>query len=211
MVAAGCLLIGLFTGWTMMVRAVDVQPIGANGTSVGFAAINGWFHGMTGTHMGLYHVTDWLGLVPVTACMFFGGIGFCQLIKRKRLLCVDHDILLLGAYYAAVISGYLFFEMFPVNYRPVLIEGRLEASYPSSTTLLVLSVMPTLTFQAERRLRCVPAKSAIHILVFVFSLFMVLGRMLSGVHWMTDIVGAVFMSNGLYWVYKGLVELFDRC
>lgn len=41
--------------------------------------------------------------------------------------------------------------MIPVNYRPVLIEGRLEASYPSSTTLLVVSVMPTLMFQAYRR------------------------------------------------------------
>ena len=149
---AGTLLLVGFAVWTFLIQMVDVQPIGPNGSIVGFAALNGWFHHLTGVHWMLYTLTDWLGLVPIFVCLIFAGVGFVQLVQRKSLLKVDLDIILLGVYYVFVIFGYLLFEMMPINYRPVLIEGFLEASYPSSTTLLVLSVMPTLYFQAQRRL-----------------------------------------------------------
>ena len=118
---------------------------------------------------------------------------------------VDPDIILLGFYYVLVILGYLIFEMIPINYRPIFIEGRLEASFPSSTTLLVLSVMPTLVFQSERRLKHPGVKKAIFVLTSLFSLFMVMGRLVSGVHWLTDIVGSVVLSMGLFFIYKGVV------
>ena len=148
---AGVGLIGAFALWTVLIQYVDVQAVGQNGTKIGFADFNVWFHRLTGVHMTIYTITDWLGLAPIFICLCFGALGFVQLVKRRSLLKVDPDILLLGIYYVLVIACYLIFEMIPVNYRPVLIEGRLEASYPSSTTLLVLSVMPTLWFQANRR------------------------------------------------------------
>ena len=149
----GSLLLVAFIIWTILVQTVDVQYAGISGTEIGFAAFNVWFHKLTGVHMWIYTVTDWLGLVPVFVCVVFGVIGFVQLIKRKSLMRVDCDIILLGVYYVLVILGYLIFEMIPVNYRPILIEDRMEASYPSSTTLLVLSVMPTLVFQVKRRVK----------------------------------------------------------
>lgn len=160
--------------------------------------------------MTIYRVTDWLGLVPVFICLAFGLIGFVQLVKRKSLGKVDFDITLLGGYYLLVVLGYLLFEMVPINYRPVLIEGRLEASYPSSTTLLVLSVMPTLAFQVRRRLRKGKGRSAVSVLTILFSLLMVIGRLLSGVHWFTDIVGAVLLSTGLFCIYKAVVILYGK-
>ena len=155
--------------------------------------------------MGLYTITDWLGLVPVFVCIVFGGIGLWQLIKRKNLFKVDTDLIYLGIYYVIVIFGYLFFEMCPINYRPILIEGILEASYPSSTTLLVLSVMPTLVLQANRRIENKYLKRIICAFTVVFSAFMVIGRLVSGVHWLTDIMGAVFLSTGLFYLYKAAV------
>lgn len=208
--AVGCVLTVLFIVWTVLVQTADVQPIGVNGTSVGFADINKWFHSLTGVDMTLYNITDWLGLVPVFVCMVFGLVGFIQLIKRKSLLNVDTDIIFLGVYYVIVIMGYLIFEMIPINYRPILIGGFAEASYPSSTTLLVLSVMPTLSFQADRRLKSRTAKKIIRIITVLFSLFMVTGRLVSGVHWVTDIVGSVLLSTGLFLVYRSAVILNDR-
>jgi undecaprenyl-diphosphatase len=184
---------------------IDVQPVGQNGTEIGFAVFNVGFHEMTGVNMTLYTITDWLGLVPIFICMIFGGVGFIQLIKRKSLFKVDKDIIILGIYYIIVIMAYLIFEMIPINYRPIPIEGVMEASYPSSTTLLVLSVMPTLVEQAGRRLSDDPIKKLITIFVVLFSLFMVIGRLISGVHWFTDIVGSVLLSIGLYYLYKGCV------
>ena len=162
---------------------------------------------MTGVNITLYNVTDWLGLVPLIVCMVFGILGFGQLVKRKSILKVDYDIIVLGVYYVIVIMCYLLFEMLPVNYRPVLINGFMEASYPSSTTLLVLCVMPTLSFQLNRRLKNNKAKLTITALSVAFSAFMVCGRLVSGVHWLSDIIGSLFISTGLFLIYKGIVFL----
>lgn len=206
----GVSLVAAFIVWTAMVLLVDVKPLGQNGTNVGFATWNLWFHQLTGAHMMIYTITDWLGLVPVFVCMVFGMIGFLQLVQRKSLWKVDRDILVLGIYYIVVILGYLMFEMFPINYRPILIEGVLEASYPSSTTLLVLSVMPTLIFQANRRLQNEIQKKMIVICTTLFSLFMVIGRLVAGVHWFTDIVGGILLSAGLFYIYKAVVLLGSK-
>ena len=203
-------MIGVFALWTILIQCVDVQAVGQNGSRIGFADFNVWFHQLTGVHMTVYTITDWLGLVPIFICLCFGVMGLVQLIKRRSLLRVDSDILLLGVYYVMVIACYLIFEMIPINYRPVLIEGRLEASYPSSTTLLVLSVMPTLWFQANRRVSNAMIRKAVAVFVVTFSVFMVIGRLVSGVHWATDIIGSVLLSAGLYMLYRSAVLYSDK-
>ena len=209
-VSVGILLLTAFAVWTFLIQTVDVQQIGPRQSAVGFATINGWFHRLTNVHWMLYTLTDWLGLVPIVVCLLFACVGFAQLVQLRSLLKVDFDILLLGVYYVLVIFAYLLFETIPLNCRPVLIEGILEASYPSSTTLLVLSVMPTLHFQAEQRLKNSALRHCIKVLTVLFSVFMVVGRLLSGVHWLTDIVGAIFLSGGLFLLYKASVLRFCK-
>lgn len=198
----GMAFIILFALWTVLIQIIDVKSIGVNGTDVGFATINSRFHSLIGVNMTLYSITDWAGLVPIFVCMLFGVTGLFQAVKRKSLIKVDSDIIILGVYYVIVILCYLIFEMIPVNYRPILINGIMEASYPSSTTLLVLCVMPTLVFQVKNRVKNVTFKTIICIITILFSVFMVAGRLISGVHWVTDIIGSVFLSAGLYNLYK---------
>ena len=201
-IVSGTALILAFILWTILIQTVDVQPVGVNGTNIGFAAVNTRFHRLTGVHMGIYTVTDWLGLVPIAVCAGFGLLGLTQWIRRKNIAKVDRDILLLGGYYILVILGYLIFEMIPINYRPILIDGMMEASYPSSTTLLVLSVMPTLIFQVNRRSKNKTVRQVTAWFAILFSAFMVVGRTVAGVHWLTDIVGSVLLSGGLYCLYR---------
>ena len=193
----GLVLLAGFIVWTILIRHIDVQKAGPRGTEIGFASFNVWSHRLTGVHMLIYTITDWLGLVPIFICMGFGLLGLIQWIKRRSLLRVDPDILLLGVYYLVVIFGYLLFEMVPINYRPILI------------TLLVLSVMPTLKFQADRRVMSAVLRKSITIFVIVFSTFMVIGRLISGVHWATDIIGSVLLSSGLFMIYRFMAEYFD--
>ena len=203
-------LVGAFALWTVLVQCVDVQEVGVNGTKIGFAAFNVWFHQLTGVHMKIYTITDWLGLVPIFVCLSFGGLGFIQMIQRRSLLRVDSDLILLGGYYVLVILAYLIFEMIPINYRPVLIEGRLEASYPSSTTLLVLSVMPTLRYQANKRVTNPLIRNVATMFATSFSAFMVIGRLISGVHWVTDIIASLLLSAGLFLLYRSAVLYSDQ-
>lgn len=201
----GTVSIFTFVIWTLLIQTIDVQPVGLKGTNVGFATFNIWFHSITGVNMTLYTITDWLGLVPIFIGMIFGFVGLVQWIKGRKLLKVDFDIRVLGIYYIIVIFCYLVFEMIPINYRPIFINGFMEASYPSSTTLLVLGVMPTLIFQANRRVKNDKIKKIISVITIMFSVFMVVGRLVSGVHWITDIIGSILLSAGLFYIYKGVV------
>ena len=199
--SAICLL-AAFLLWTAALRFVDVQAIGPEGSVVGFAALNRFVHDLTGVHMVLYTLTDWLGLVPIGFAAGFALLGLRQWIVRKHILQVDSSILLLGGFYIAVTAAYIFFEIFALNYRPVLIDGYLEISYPSSTTMLTMCVMPTAVMQLNARIghkllrRC--AASAIT----AFTVFMVIGRLISGVHWISDIIGGALLSTGLVLLYR---------
>ncbi len=194
--------LALFVAWTVAVRYVDKEAIGPQGSCVGFATINASFHALTGVHMALYTITDWLGLVPIAVALYFAVTGFVQLIRRKSLFRVDSNILALGAFYLVVIGVFVFFEFVVVNYRPVLISGILEASYPSSTTMLAMSVMPTALLQCDRYLAKKTVRRVVKSAIAVFTAFMVLARLLSGVHWLTDIIGGVLISASLVVAYS---------
>ena len=201
------ILLGAFVVWMAAVQLVDVQPIGPQGSEVGFATINGWVHSLAGVHMSLYTVPDWLGLVPIGAAMGFALLGLIQWSKRKHLRQVDFSILVLGGFYLIVMAAYVLFEVFAVNYRPVLINGCLEASYPSSTTMLVLCVMPTTLMQLNARIKNQTLKRWVGFGITAFILFMVIGRLLSGVHWFTDIIGGTLLSAGLVMLYHSITSL----
>ena len=201
-------LLAAFAVWTALVCTIDVCPVGPGGSAVGMAAMNRWVHRLLGVHMWLYVVTDWLGLVPVGIAFGFAVLGLVQWIARKNFLKVDHDILALGVFYLAVMAAYLLFEEIVINYRPVLIEGFLEASYPSSTTILASCVMPTAGMQIRARVRNRRTGNALAALCLVFLAFMVIGRLISGVHWFSDIVGGLLLSGGLVAAYA---SFFVRC
>ena len=194
-----------FAIWTIAIQLIDVQAIGPRGSIVGFATLNRFVHQLTGTHMALYTITDWLGLVPVAVGFGFAVLGLVQWIKRRSVLKVDRSILILGGFYIVTLAAYLFFESYVVNYRPVLIEGYLEASYPSSTTLLVLCVMPTAMMQLRQHIKQPVLRRCVSTAIGVFVAFVVIGRLISGVHWLSDIIGGILLSAGLVMIYASLV------
>ena len=203
-------LLFAFLLWTVAIQYIDVEAIGPRESTVGFATINQLVHNLTGVHMSAYTVTDWLGLVPLVFVMGFGTLGLVQWIRSKHLLKVDHDILVLGGFYLIVMAVYILFEVFVVNYRPVLINGILEASYPSSTTMLVMCVMPTAILQFNARIKNDVFKRCIASAITAFIIFMVIGRLISGVHWFTDIVGGALLSAGLVLMYRAIIHLKDK-
>ena len=200
----GAGFLAAFVLWTVLVSFVDVRAIGPNGSSVGFAALNGYVHKFTGVNFHLYTITDWLGFVPIGVAFGFAILGLVQWIKRKSLLKVDRSLLALGGFYVVVLAAYIFFEIVVINYRPVLLGGYLEASYPSSTTMLVMCVMPTAMMQLHDRIKNDVFRRCVMILIAVFITFMVIGRLVSGVHWLSDIIGGALISTGLVMIYASV-------
>ena len=210
MLVWGASLLAMFVLWTVLVRFVDVRAIGPEGSSVGFATLNGFVHELTGVNWLLYTVTDWLGLVPIAVAFGFAILGLVQLIKCKSLWKVDHSILALGGFYIVVMAVYVLFEMVVINYRPTLIDGYLEASYPSSTTMLVMCVMPTAMIQFRTRIKNDKFRRVIILVISMFIAFMVIGRLVSGVHWITDIIGGALLSTAIVLMYYSIDNIVAK-
>ena len=202
-------LILLAVVFTILVKVVDVKQVGVNGTSIGFWALNQFVFKTTGVNMIWYHITDWLGIVPIFMAMVYSLIGLIQLIKRKSLFKVDKEIILLALFYIVVISLYVLFEKVIVNYRPILMNGFLEASYPSSHTLMTICLCGS-SIIINKKLFDNKITKFMNILSLVIIFITVIGRLISGVHWFTDIIGGIFIGVALLMTLYSLVDVIKK-
>ncbi len=191
--------------WTVAAGVADVSAIGPSGSSVGLSTLNAAVRDLVGVRMELYELTDILGLVPIAVALGYAIVGAAQLIGRRSLWCVDRRILALGGLYIALGVVFVGFELMPLNYRPVLIEGVLEASYPSSTTLLVMTVIPAFLVDVATRVKKKRIFRVIFAVSAAFCAFVVAARILSGVHWFSDVVGGLLISATLVLSYSALM------
>lgn len=206
-ISAGLILLAIV--FTILVKVVDVRPVGVNGTDIGFATLNQCVFELLGVNMIWYHITDWLGIIPIFMAMTYAFIGLIQLIKRKSLLKVDKEIIILGLFYIIVIFLYLFFEKHIVNYRPILMNGFLEASYPSSHTLMTICLCGS-SIIINKKIFDNKITRIINAVSFIIIFITVVGRLVSGVHWFTDIIGGIFISIALLMTFYSCVDSIKR-
>lgn len=195
------LLILISIIYTILVKIIDVKAIGPNESMIGFSSINSFVNNLTGESQIWYNITEYLALIPIFMALVYALIGLKQLIKRKSLFKVDKEILGLGVFYAIVIGIYIFFELFIVNYRPVLMEGELEASYPSSHTLIALCLCASSIIINKIKYSKYPITKIINPILLITMIILVVGRILSGVHWFSDILGGVLISSAFIMSY----------
>lgn len=196
----------MFAIFTMLVLFVDVQPIGPEQSEVGLATMNQAVFECLGMNIIWYEITDWLGLIAILFAFGFAVLGLAQLVKRKNLWKVDYEIILLGMFYILVAVIYIFFEIAIVNYRPVILDNALEASYPSSHAMIVVCIMAAAMLEFHRLFADM---RPLRILLDAVSGFIigitVIGRLLSGVHWFTDIIAGILLSAALVMLYYSAV------
>lgn len=195
--------------YTILVKIIDVAPIGPNNSQVGFSKINSFFHNLLGSNMTIYKITEILGIIPLLMAGIYAIIGLVELIKRKSLTKVDYEIYALAGLYVVVLGLYVFFEKCIINYRPILIDGVLEASYPSSHTLMALCICGSSIIVNKRifhkKIFNLENKLSIFLMITI-----ILGRFISGVHWFSDIIGAIFISLALLSSFYTAISSFTH-
>lgn len=191
-----------------LVRLVDVAPIGVQGTRIGLSHLNQFIFDLFGVNMLWYHITDWLGIAAILTAFVFAVTGLVQLIKRRSLLKVDREILSLGGLYIVVIGLYTLFENVIINYRPIIMPDNThpEASFPSSHTMLVCVIMGSAVRLINKYIKNKTLSKTLRAICFVIIGITIIGRLIAGVHWFTDILGGIMISVTLLSLYKEVIS-----
>lgn len=208
MIAGGLLFV--FILFTVAVMKVDVAAIGPKDSQVGLSKINDFMFKKLGTHPIWDMITEVLLVTAFLIVLLFGVIGIKQLIERKSLWKVEHGILLLAVFYVFLAAFYELFEVVVVNYRPILEDGELAASFPSSHTMLICSIVGSAMVLFDRMLTNKVVRNVVEIIGGIILILAVMGRLLAGVHWFTDILGGVLLSAALVMFYDASVVYMDE-
>ena len=203
--AVGC---ALFVLIIVLVKTVDVAAVGPAGTEIGLSHLNAGFHNLIGQHMFLYQATNLLGFWAILTGCIFAVIGVVQLVQRKSLAKVDRQILALGSLFVLLGVIYVLFEKVVVNCRPILMEGETvpEASFPSSHTVLACVIFGSVAMIVRDYVNDKKTAALVQNACLVLMVVAVLGRLFSGVHWLTDILGGLFLSYALLQAFSGVLE-----
>ena len=201
-----CLL--LFLLLIVLLKTVDVAAIGPENTEIGLAQINDAIHAATGVNMLWYKLTNYLGIVSILVGLCFALFGLIQLIRRKSLKKVDRELYALGGLYVILAVLYVLFEVAAINMRPIIMPGdaHVEASFPSSHTMLVFTILGSVMIVLNKYISNRSLRGLLQAVCGVLILVAVLGRLISGVHWFTDVLGSVFISAALLFLFAGVMD-----
>lgn len=206
-VITSLLAIGLCVFYTLCVRFYDYRAIGPLNSKVGFATLNERFKDYIGVHMTLYKVTNILGIFLGLIALAFVIIGVIQLVKRKKIFKVDKEIILMGCFYVVVIAVFFLFEKLKINYRPILDHGDLEASFPSTHVFITLCIGVSAMLITNKYFK--PYR-LINILIGLLMAAIIILRVISGVHWFTDIIGGIFIGGTLLYIFYSFLLVIKK-
>ncbi len=204
------IMLTVFLLFTILTAMVDYKPIGPRGSEVGLAAVNGFLHSYFGYNDLFYVLSKLLGYICFLIPVVNLGVAIRDIYRKKSLFKVGPDVIGAFCVYVLMALCYILFDTVVLNCRPVLMDGQLEASYPSSHTLLAVTLTLTAALQLNFRDRNLERKSRNQKILAALGILVVVTRFLSGVHWFTDIVGGVLLGLTLAALYVPLVRLIGR-
>ena len=188
---------------TILVAVVDVQPVGVEGTKLGFATINTDFFARHGQNETFYKLSKYAGYICFATAAGFAVFFLIQLIQRKSLSKVDRNLSVLIMLYILTASLYLLFDkVLIINYRPVIRDKGLESSFPSTHVMIAWVVMVSAVDQWNIYIKNENLKIAAIACSLLVMLVVIVARMFSGVHWLTDILGGILIGDMLIAWYR---------
>ena len=85
-------------------------------------------------------------------------------------------------------------------------ENELEASYPSSHTMLAICVCGSSLLASYSIVKNKKIRIILNIAAWGIMLVVIASRLLSGVHWFTDIIGGILISSFMIQTFGNVVR-----
>ena len=209
-ISIACVLLLTFVALTVALVCVDVQKAGESQAPVGFATLNEAVFDTLGQNEFDRKMSELFGALMIAAVGAFGVLGLVQVIRRKGILRADRELYFMAGGLVLLAVAYVFFEVLVINYRPVLEDGELAASYPSSHTMLAVAVAGMGAIYLLRRRKPEIWHGLLSAALIGLACVTVASRLFSGVHWLTDIVGGLLLGGVIVAAYGAACALWGK-
>ena len=190
---------------TVSLLFIDKKAVGPNGSEVGFAGLNTAVAGNITPSKTWDKISDVLIAGIVASGAIFAVMGLVQWIGRKSFKKVDWNIKMLGVVYAVLALLYVVFEkLIVINHRPLLVNEALEVSFPSTHTLIAVTLALTVVLTLKDYIKNKKVRVALTCGLVLLAIITAMGRILAGMHWTTDVLGGLLYGATLVSLYANL-------
>ncbi len=193
-------LLVIFVVFTILVKTVDVQYISGANYYLGFysmnTTVNSWLSYDKADTMK--KLSDAIMYISFVFPLAFAITGVYQLITRKSLKKVDPRIYVLLGVYITIAVLYFVFELAKINYSPIVgADGKIKASYPSTHVFVtdVLFITGVVTAMSFINIKKKYLEAITFILLAILALLVGFVRLLSGQHWLSDILASYILAG----------------
>jgi len=198
----------LFVALTLSLLFIDVKVINETDKEIGLAFINKLSNNVSYNEF-LDKISDIFMILSIGFILFLAIKGLVQLVKRKNILKVDKEILVFGGVVVLMAVLWITFDrLFIINYRPILIDGELEASYPSTHIMIVTFTMLSSIDLLIKYIQNKKIRYTSSVTVWLCIGLTIVLRFASGMHWISDCLGGFILGAILYYVYFYIKEKF---
>ena len=206
-----CILLVLALGGLILaLKMVDVQAAGPLDSQIGLAGINTRFRDLIGQNALMHVLADMLLYTSFAVVLCFGLDGLIQLISGRSLKNVDKGLLFLVPIYLLMAVFYVAFEKYIINYRPILEDGVLEASFPSSHVLMIVTILGTAALELKHLVGNRAGRGLLQFLCILGCIGGIAVVSLHGRHWLTDVAGGVLCAGILISLYAYFTADLDQ-
>lgn len=149
--------------------------------------------------MNWARITDIILISSILSLSVFAILGLCQLFSRKSIKKVDRSLLAMFIPLILMAVAYFVFNHFLIwNVRP---NGSGEASFPSSHVMVVSTIFFCIALILPQYIHSKLACASLNLLMLLLIVFTAIGRVVSNMHWMSDVFGALAFSAIFAFVY----------
>lgn len=195
----GLSFLGLFLLLIILLQ-FDKNIITISGKEVGLSHINDLIDYKSNKKLDI--ISDILLYTSFIVAIAGVVIGLYQLITRKSLFKVDSFIIIFGIFLvAAVILWILFDYVIKINYRPL---NPNEGSFPSTHVLLTVFLTNVGGLMLAKYCKNTTLIIVAYVVSLLFIILVVLFRILSGMHYITDVFGGLFLGFSLSYLFNGI-------